>query len=103
MEQGREPGRILRIRKHRRKDADLQDIAINTPFNDNYPDARTCYEARCNAHIWAGGNEAYVYCTRMSGAPGGLGLIMEEGAIKGYEVRERSQKKEAPTSAVFPT
>ena len=29
----------------------------------------------------------------MSGAPGGLGLIMEEGAIKGYEVRERSQKK----------
>ena len=24
------------------KDADLQDIAINTPFNDNYPDARTC-------------------------------------------------------------
>lgn len=21
------------------KDADLQDIAINTPFNDNYPDA----------------------------------------------------------------
>ena len=75
------------------KDADLQDIAINTPFNDNYPDARTCYEARCNAHIWAGGNEAYVYCTRMSGAPGGLGLIMEEGAIKGYEVRERSQKK----------
>lgn len=83
------------------KDADLQDIAINTPFNDNYPDAQTCYEARCNAHIWAGGNEAYVYCTRMSGAPGGLGLIMEEGAIKGYEVRERSQKKEAPTSAVF--
>lgn len=75
------------------KDADLQDIAINTPFNDNYPDAQTCYEARCNAHIWAGGNEAYVYCTRMSGAPGGLGLIMEEGAIKGYEVRERSQKK----------
>lgn len=74
------------------KDADLQDIAINTPFNDNYPDARTCYEARCNAHIWAGGNEAYVYCTRMSGAPGGLGLIMEEGAIKGYEVRERPQK-----------
>ncbi len=29
----------------------------------------------------------------MSGAPGGLGLIMEEGAIKGYEVRGRSQKK----------
>lgn len=73
-------------------DADLQDIAINTPFNDNYPDAKTCYEARCNAHIWTGGNDAYVYCTRMSGAPGGLGLIMKEGAMEGYEVSGRSQE-----------
>ncbi len=71
---------------------ELKDMAINTPFNDNYPDARTCFEARCNAHIWAGGNDAYVFCTRMSGAEGGLGLIMQEGAIDGYEVRERSSK-----------
>lgn len=71
---------------------ELKDIAINTPFNDNYPDARTCFEARCNAHIWTGGNDAYVFCTRMSGVEGGLGLIMQEGAIDGYEVRERSSK-----------
>ena len=37
----------------------------------------------------------------MSGAPGGLGLIMEEGAIKGYEVRERSQKKGSSHFRVF--
>lgn len=71
---------------------ELKDVAINTPFNDNYPDARACFEARCNAHIWAGGDDAYVFCTRMSGAEGGLGLIMQEGAIDGYEVRERSSK-----------
>lgn len=70
----------------------LEHLAINTPFNDNYPDAETCYAARCNAHIWAGGSDAYVYCTRMSGKPGGLGLILQEGTIDGYEVQERSQK-----------
>lgn len=72
--------------------AELSDIAINTPFNDNYPDARTCYEARCNAHLWDGEDDAYVFCTRMSGAEGGLGLVLQEGAIDGYEVRERSSQ-----------
>lgn len=72
--------------------AGLHDIAVNTPFNDNYPDARTCIDARCNAHIWAGGNDSYVYCTRMSGAPGGLGLILKEGAVNGYQVCGRSEK-----------
>ncbi|WP_308746981.1 MarR family transcriptional regulator [uncultured Bacteroides sp.] len=75
-----------------KENASLQEIAINTPFNDNYPDARTCYNARCNAHIWTGGNDAYVYCTRMSGAPGGLGLILQKGAVEGYEISERSEK-----------
>ena len=75
-----------------KENASLQEIAINTPFNDNYPDARTCYNARCNAHIWTGGNDAYVYCTRMSGAPGGLGLILQKGAVESYEISERSEK-----------
>ncbi len=75
-----------------KENIDLQDIAINTPFNDNYPDAKTCYEARCNAHIWTGANDAYVFCTRMSGAKGGLGLIMQKGALTGYEINERSSK-----------
>lgn len=75
-----------------KENASLQEIAINTPFNDNYPDARTCYNARCNAHIWTGGNDAYVYCTRMSGTPGGLGLILQKGAVEGYEISERSEK-----------
>ena len=70
--------RILRIRKHREKDADLQDIAINTPFNDNYPDARTCYEARCNAHIWERNEICLLHPDERS--PRRVGLIMEEGA-----------------------
>lgn len=72
--------------------ARLSDIAVNTPFNDNYPDAKTCYEARCNAHIWDGGGGAYVFCTMMGGQPGGLGLVLKEGAVDSYEVSERSRK-----------
>lgn len=51
-------------------------------------DVWICYEVCCNVYIWVGGNEVYVYCIWMSGVFGGLGLIMEEGVIKGYEVRE---------------
>ncbi len=71
----------------------LTDIAINTTFNDNYPDAATCYAGRCNAHIWAAGSDSYVFCTRMNGQPEGLALILTHGNLKGYEVSERDQKK----------
>lgn len=71
----------------------LTDIAINTPFNDNYPDAKTCYEERCNTHIWTSGNSSYVFNTSMGGQPGGLGLLLQEGSMKGYEIRERDLKK----------
>ncbi len=76
-----------------KKEISITDIAINTPFNDNYPDASTCYASRCNTHIWAAGSDSYVFCTRMSGLPDGLGLILTKGILEGYEVRERDQKK----------
>lgn len=72
----------------------LFDIGINTPFNDNYPDAATCFRARTNAHVWTGGHSAYVNAMHMSGHPPHLGLVVTEGAIDGYEIKERALKKD---------
>lgn len=71
----------------------LTDIGIYTPFNDNYPDAHTCINSRCNAHIWEGENAAYVNALRMGGYPPHLGLVITEGAIKSYEIWERGRHK----------
>lgn len=68
---------------------ELQDIAINTPFNDNYPDAATCVASRCNAHVWPGGDAAYVCAVRMGGDGPHLGLQVTDGSVSGYEIRER--------------
>ena len=37
----------------------LYDVAIYTPFNDNYPDAQQCINSRAHTHIWKGGSAAY--------------------------------------------
>ena len=69
------------------------DIGINTPFNDNYPDATICMKARTNAHVWCGKNTAYVNAMHMSNRAPHLGLVVINGAIKGYEVKERGLNK----------
>ena len=71
----------------------LSHIEIYTPFNDNYPDAATCMTQRAHAHIWAGGHAAYINAIRMGAEAPHLGLMMTEGAIPGYSIRERSSKK----------
>ncbi len=76
-----------------KKNISITDIAINTPFNDNYPDAVTCLAERCNTHIWTAGSDSYIFSTRMNGKPEGIALILKKGFLKGYEVRERDQKK----------
>jgi hypothetical protein len=76
-----------------KKTLHLADVGINTPFNDNYPNAETCMAARCHAHIWAGGSAAYVNATRMSGQAPHLGLVLTQGAVSSYEVAERSREK----------
>ena len=70
----------------------MADIGINTPFNDNYPDAATCMQARTNAHIWEGGNAAYVNAMHQSGQAPHLGLAVTAGAVRSYEIRERSAR-----------
>lgn len=75
------------------KAAELKDVSICTPWNDNYPDAATCMTSRCNAHIWAGGENTWVKLMRMSGQGPHMGLVLTRGAIDGYEVWERDGKK----------
>ena len=70
----------------------LSDMYINTPMNDNYPDAATCMRSRVNAHIWASGDVVYINGTQMSGASPHFGLVMHNSSFKGdgYEIFGRS-------------
>ena len=76
-----------------KQDVTMKNIGIYIPFNDNYPDAKTCMTSRCNVHIWPGGKAAYVEALRMSGVGPHLGLIVTEGEITDYDVWERGSKK----------
>jgi len=71
----------------------LFDIGINTPFNDNYPDASTCYKQRTNAHVWTGMNAAYINAMHMSGHAPHLGVVLLKGSINNYEIKERAREK----------
>lgn len=71
----------------------LYDIGIYTPFNDNYPNAQECISGRTNVQIWDGGNAAYINALRMGGTAPHLGLVVTKGAIKSYEIWERSAQK----------
>lgn len=79
----------------------LSDIGIFTPFNDNYPDALTCMESRCHAHIWEGADGAYVNLLRMGAQGPHLGLVVTEGAISGYDVFERGREQSSHSRGVF--
>ena len=72
-----------------KKRVTVKNIGIYTPFNDNYPDAKTCMTSRCNVHIWPGGKAAYVNAMRMNGVGPHLGLMVTEGEIVDYDVWER--------------
>lgn len=71
----------------------LSDVGIYTPFNDNYPNAQQCIDRRTNVHVWEGENAAYVNALRMGAFAPHLGLVVTEGAIKGYEIWERGREK----------
>ena len=71
----------------------LSDIGVYTPFNDNYPDSKTCVTARVHAHVWDGGSAAYINATHMGAKPPHLGLVLIEGSVKSYEIWERDITK----------
>lgn len=71
----------------------LEEIEIHTPFNDNYPDAHNCINKRAHAHIWSAGTGAYVMALRMGNYAPHLGLMLTDGSLEGYSIKERSSKK----------
>lgn len=73
----------------------LAEIDIHTPFNDNYPRMPgEMYARRCHAHVWAGGNAAWVCAMRIGGAAPHLGLAVVEGAVSAFELKERARDKD---------
>lgn len=73
--------------------ANLTDVGIYTPFNDNYPGAQDCIHRRANVHIWEGDDAAYVNALRMGAYAPHLGLMVTKGQIKSYDIWERGINK----------
>ncbi len=71
----------------------LTDIGIYTPFNDNYPNSKTCISARTHAHIWDGGSAAYINAMHMGAKAPHIGLVLTNGSVKSYEIWERGDRK----------
>ena len=68
------------------------DIAIYTPFNDNYEAAEVCMTNRCHTHIWCGKNVSYVMALRMGNKAPHLGLMLTKGSLEGYSVERDLEK-----------
>lgn len=72
----------------------LSEIDIHTPFNDNYPsEPGEMYVRRCHAHVWAGGDAAWVCAMRIGGEAPHLGLAVVEGSVSAFELKERALEK----------
>ena len=63
------------------------DLGILATFNDSYTDASVCETKRCHAHIWCGGENAWVRALKMGPFPTELALVMQEGDLDAYSVR----------------
>ena len=76
------------------KTINISEIQVFTPFNDNYPDAKTCATNRCNAHIWTGMHSSYINALRMNGRGPHLGLVLTKGAFQSYSIENRNTNKD---------
>ena len=72
----------------------LSEIDINTCFNDNYPkNGQEMLTRRCHAHVWTGGNAGYLSAMRINGASPHVGLMVTDGFLSAYELKERHSRK----------
>jgi hypothetical protein len=62
------------------------DIGIYTTFPDKYDSSNICMTQRCHAHIWCGGESAYIMGLRMGGMSPHLGLAVTQGSITNYSI-----------------
>jgi hypothetical protein len=78
-----------RFRNSGKAAAPIWGMALNVPFNDNYPDADTCVTRRCNAHVWCGGDVVWANALRMGGTGPHLGMLASGMSSQGYAVSGR--------------
>lgn len=69
----------------------IGSIGIQTPFADLYEDAESAIDQRVHAHVFTGGDWAWVLAQPMSGVGRSLGLIVRSGALWGYSIESRNQ------------
>lgn len=74
--------------------AQINNLYIYVPFNDEFPNAKTCVTNRCNTHIWAGGDASYINATRMGGEAPHLGMVITQGFIGGYSISGKTNSNE---------
>ena len=60
------------------------ELAIITPFADEYESADVCMAHRCNTHIWCGGNTSYIFAEKMGEADCAVGLVLKKGSLDSY-------------------
>ncbi|MGI6700881.1 MAG: hypothetical protein ACOX3U_00190 [Christensenellales bacterium] len=69
-------------------------LGIYAPFNDNYDILEVTLNRRCHAHIWCGGNCAYIYGLRMNGGDGNVGLVLTKGYIDSYGIERKNNSND---------
>lgn len=70
----------------------MADVRVFQPWNDNYPDSKTCLDARVHAHVWANlVSGTYIEAVRMKGE-GGRAFQVTQGLFSGYEISGRSRE-----------
>ena len=62
-------------------------LGILATFNDSYAKASVSETKRCHAHIWCGGENAWVRALKMGPYPTELALVLRKGDLDAYSVR----------------
>ena len=65
-------------------------LGIYTPWRDVYTSAADSLTRACHAHIWPGGEMAWVWAVPMSGDSPGVGLRVVKGDIWAYSIENRN-------------
>ncbi len=68
------------------------DLGIRVPFNDDILSAGTCMRTRCYAHVFCGGDVAWIMGLRMNGQPGNVGLVLTRGRLLKYSIERDFSK-----------
>jgi hypothetical protein len=68
-------------------DFPLGSVAITAPIFDQYPSAKQSLSARCDVHVWMGGNSAWINAMRMGTEPPHLGMVVTQGSLDAYNQR----------------